>query len=87
MATDVITLKDDYTFLVSDHTGDVLSGLEGYGMYLRDTRYLSRLELLVDGEKPQTLSYTTDYNIAATFRLSDSYRTQIEPDSLVLEPT
>ncbi len=65
-----VTLKDDFTFLVSDHSGDLRNGPDGHGMYLRDTRYLSKLELLVNGEKPFSLNYTTDYNIAATFRLS-----------------
>jgi len=65
-----ITLKDDFTFLVSDHSGDLKNGPDGHGMYLLDTRYLSKLELIVNGEKPFSLSYTTDYNIAATFRLS-----------------
>jgi glycogen debranching enzyme len=68
--SDAVTLKDDFTFLVSDHTGDVVNTPEGHGMYLHDTRYLSRLELFVDDERPEHLSYTTDYNIGATFRLS-----------------
>jgi glycogen debranching enzyme len=66
---DAVTLKDDFIFLVSDHSGDVISTPEGHGMYLHDTRYLSRLELFVDDARPEHLSYTTDYNIGATFRL------------------
>lgn len=71
--TGMVTLKDDFTFLVSNDSGDVELGPQGSGMYLRDTRYLSRLELLVDGKKPSLLSFTTDYNIGATFRLSANY--------------
>ena len=70
---DAVTLKDDFTFLVSDHAGDVVNTPEGHGMYLHDTRYLSRLELFVDDARPEQLSYTTDYNIGATFRLSAPY--------------
>ncbi len=68
-----VTLKDDFTLLISDHSGDVANGPDGndgYGLYLHDTRYLNKLQLLVGGERPLSLSYTTDYNIAATFRLS-----------------
>ncbi len=70
---DMVTLKDDFTFLVSDYSGDVDAGPEGSGMFLRDTRYLSRLELFVAGKKPSLLSYTTDYNIGATFRMAANY--------------
>ena len=73
VVTDTITLKDDFTFLVSDLDGDLKNGPQGHGMYLRDTRYLSHLELLVNGQRPHTLSYTADYNIAATFRQSTSH--------------
>ena len=68
--TTPITLKDDHTFLVSDHAGEVLNTPEGSGMYLHDTRYLSRFELLVNGQKPHNLSHTLDYNVACTFHLS-----------------
>ncbi len=47
------TLKDDFTFLVSDKTGAVESGPEGTGLYFQDTRYLSQLELSVNLQKPQ----------------------------------
>ncbi len=73
-----ITLKDDYTFLVSDSTGEVTSGLDGFGMYFQDTRYLSRLELTINDAKPESLSYTADYNLAATFRLSVGHSVQLE---------
>lgn len=75
---DTITVKDDYIFLVSDATGDVSCGTEGYGLYFRDTRYLSRLELKFNGEKPQTLSYHADHNVAVTFRLSSHHWVQLQ---------
>src|SRR5688500_9323145 len=55
-------------------------------MYLRDTRYLSRLELSIHGAQPETLSFTADYNIAATFRLSTSMRAQLEEHDSHLAP-
>ncbi len=77
VATDTVTIKDDSTFLVSDLDGNLVPGPEGHGMYLHDTRYLSRLELLVNGEKPQTLSYTTDYNIAAKFHMGIHHKVEL----------
>ncbi len=68
-----ITLKDDYTFLVSDSAGEVQTGMGGHGLYYEDTRYLSCLTLLIDGQPPQLLSQQVEYNIAATFRLSSAY--------------
>ncbi len=81
-----VTLKDDYTFLVSDSAGELVGGVEGFGMYQLDTRYLSRLELTVNGEKPHPLSFTTDYKLAANFRLSARHRKQIENVSSALAP-
>lgn len=77
VATDTITIKDDFIFLVSDLDGELVPGPEGQGMYLHDTRYLSRLQLLVNGEKPQTLSYTTDYNIAAKFHMGVHHKVEL----------
>ncbi len=51
------TLKHGDTFGVFDHTGDVLAG-EGNpgGLYYRDTRHLSRLDLFINGKRPLLLS-------------------------------
>ncbi len=50
-------LKHGDTFGVFDHTGDVLAG-EGNpgGLYYRDTRHLSRLDLFLNGQRPLLLS-------------------------------
>ncbi len=83
---DTITLKDDFTFLVSDKAGEVLNGPQGHGLYFRDTRYLSCLELLVNGQAPQQLSYNADYNISATFQLSTSHVIQLQPPDVAVTP-
>lgn len=31
---EIVTLKDDFTLLLSGTDGDVIGGLEGHGMYL-----------------------------------------------------
>lgn len=75
---ETITLKDDQMFLVSDRTGQIKNGLEGHGLYFEDTRYLSNLELTVNGQAPQALNCNADYNIAATFHLSSPYFSQLQ---------
>ena len=50
------TLKSGDTFGVFDAGGDVSGGTGG--LYFRDTRHLSRLILLLDGERPVLLSST-----------------------------
>ena len=44
------TLKSGYTFALFDHRGDIVAG-EGNsdGIYLHDTRFLSQLELRLNG--------------------------------------
>ncbi|HUZ62538.1 MAG TPA: amylo-alpha-1,6-glucosidase [Acetobacteraceae bacterium] len=51
------TLKAGDTFAVFGHNGDVTSGPgSAEGVYHRDTRYLSRLDLSVNGTRPMLLS-------------------------------
>jgi glycogen debranching enzyme len=78
------TLKHDDTFAVLDTHGDIGASVgSADGIFHRDTRYLSRLELLVDGEVPLLLgSSIHDDNGAFTVDLTnpDLYR----QDELVL---
>jgi len=51
------TLKQGETFALFDGSGDISSEEVGHaGMFHRDTRYLSRLELLIDNYRPLLLS-------------------------------
>lgn len=50
-----VSLVEGSTFLISDPRGDVLPG-GAQGLFHRDTRFLSRLELLVDGQRPEVLA-------------------------------
>ena len=53
------TLKHNDTFGVFDGNGDILSGKGNpEGIYHRDTRYLSHLELTLCGKRPMVLSST-----------------------------
>src|SRR5258708_12298021 len=51
------TLKHGDTFVVFDASGDAqASGPASEGLFYEDTRFLSRLVLLVNGERPLLLS-------------------------------
>lgn len=61
-----LTLKDDDLFLLTDTLGNILGGCVGddrnasMGLFCNDTRYLSRLELQIEGRSPILLSSTAD---------------------------
>ena len=60
-----LTLKDDDLFLLTDILGNI-GGCTGddrsssMGLYCADTRFLSRLELQIEGRSPTLLSSTAD---------------------------
>ena len=65
----MVALKEDQIQLVTDTNGDIPRGsLEGYGLYMFDTRYLSQFELEVNGQSPVYLSHSADRNYIATFQ-------------------
>lgn len=50
-------IKEGDLFCLTSPTGDMTgSSDEGYGLYAKDTRFLSEMELMVNGEQPQLLS-------------------------------
>lgn len=53
--TGTLVLKHDRFFLLSDPYGDVRRDQRGLGLYLGDTRVLSRYELRLDGQRPVVL--------------------------------
>ncbi|MDI4649391.1 amylo-alpha-1,6-glucosidase [Cohnella hashimotonis] len=67
---DYRVIKDNDLFLLTDLSGDVVpppadagEGQQaGYGLYRSDTRFLSRMELLINGRKPIVLSSEADQN-------------------------
>jgi glycogen debranching enzyme len=61
----MITILEGSTFCVSDELGDVCG--ETSGFFAWDTRFLSRLELRVDGERPLPLSAGRLQHFAAAF--------------------
>ncbi|GAA0607989.1 amylo-alpha-1,6-glucosidase [Craurococcus roseus] len=85
-------LKRDDTFAVLDRNGDAMPAPGGpEGLYHRDTRHLSRLELRLAGEKPLLLSSAvSDDGAVLTCDLTnpdiagDGRRPEIEHDQLHL---
>ena len=62
MAGELVSILEGDTFVVSDRLGDVDSSPdEPHGLFTRDTRYLSKWRLTVDGRSPRLLS-TDDVN-------------------------
>ncbi|MCA1830509.1 MAG: glycogen debranching N-terminal domain-containing protein [Actinomycetota bacterium] len=60
---DVLTIKHDGVFLLSDRHGDVeKDSPAALGLYFRDTRFLSRWELRIDGARPLHLHSEADRN-------------------------
>jgi glycogen debranching enzyme len=62
----VVTLVDESTFSISGRMGDIAPG-GAQGLFVRDTRILSRLELLVNGRRPEPLEAISEDPFSATF--------------------
>jgi glycogen debranching enzyme len=62
----VVTLVDESTFSISGRVGDISPG-GAQGLFVRDTRILSRLELLVNGSRPEALAAVSDAPFSTTF--------------------
>jgi len=62
----VVTLVDESTFAISSQTGDMVSS-SAQGLFVRDTRILSRLELRVNAGRPEALAALTDDPFSAVF--------------------
>jgi glycogen debranching enzyme len=67
---DTMTLIDESTFCISDHSGDVRSG-HPQGLFVRDTRFVSELLLRVNGRPPEPLAASNIDPFSGTFVLRD----------------
>ncbi len=61
-----VTLVDESTFSISRRTGDIVPG-GADGLFVQDTRLLSRLELRIDGQELEALAATQPTPFSATF--------------------
>jgi glycogen debranching enzyme len=62
----VVTLVDESTFAISGQVGDIVAG-SAQGLFVRDTRILSRLELRVNEGRPEALAAVSEDPFSATF--------------------
>ena len=64
--TGAVTLVDESTFAISGGAGDISPGA-AQGLFFRDTRIVSRFEVLVNGAQAEPLAAVTDDPFSATF--------------------
>jgi glycogen debranching enzyme len=62
----VVTLVDESTFAISGPVGDMVPA-SAQGLFVRDTRILSRFELRVNAGRPEALAAAGDDPFSATF--------------------
>ena len=79
----LVTLVEGPTFCLSNTHGDILAGTS-HGLFVRNTRVLSRWELRLDGQTPESLSAQTPEAFAAQFVLRRAPRAGFADSSLLL---
>jgi glycogen debranching enzyme len=72
LARDARILKDGELFVVSDERGDLRRTLPGAGVYARDTRSLSELWLLLNGEEPELFDSSAERTNTAIFEFGNA---------------
>jgi glycogen debranching enzyme len=71
---DYRVIKEDDLFLLTDASGDITrDDTYGMGFYTKDTRFLSRMELKINGQKPIVLSSDADQNYLARILLTNPH--------------
>lgn len=72
-----LTLKDDDIFLITDTIGNISCHDEeadsSLGLFCKDTRFLNRLELQIEGRAPILLSSTAQQGFALSVLCSNTY--------------
>ena len=76
----MLTVLEGSTFCISDERGDIAA--ETAGLFAYDTRFLSRLVLRIDGERPLLLSSGRVGHYAAAFYLRNPAVNGLPSDSL-----
>jgi len=69
--TGTLVLKHDRCFLLSDAFGDVRRDQRGLGLYLGDTRVLSRYELRLDDQRPVVLRTSGSASWRGTIQMTN----------------
>ena len=80
---DYRVIKENDLFLLTDTNGNIPEDHPyGLGLYSKDTRFLSKLDLKINGEDPVLLSSEADQNYKSTILLTNPHMEQ--EGSLVL---
>jgi glycogen debranching enzyme len=87
-----LTLKDDDLFLIADTLGNIAGigcleeGFEGsMGLFCRDTRFLSRLELQIEGRSPVLLSSTAQKGFALAVLCANPHFESIKAETIGIQ--
>jgi glycogen debranching enzyme len=75
-----LTILEGSTFCICDELGDIVD--EGSGLFAEDTRYLSRLALTINGERPLLLSSDKVEYFSAAFYLRNPLAGELPQDSV-----
>jgi len=71
---DYRVIKENDLFLMTDRNGDIPENdVSGQGLYTKDTRFISRMEIRINGQKPILLSSAADENYISTIRLTNPH--------------
>ncbi|HYB37603.1 MAG TPA: glycogen debranching N-terminal domain-containing protein [Mycobacterium sp.] len=79
----LVTLVEGPTFCLSNTHGDIVPGAF-HGLFFRNTRVLSRWELLLDGHTPEALSVQTPEAFTGQFILRKAPRAGFRESNLLL---
>ncbi len=71
---DYRVIKENDLFLLTDQMGNITKNHQyGLGLYTKDTRFLSGLNIKINGEDPILLASDADENYMATIRLTNPH--------------
>ena len=77
-----LTILDGSTFCVCDPLGDIADEMSGF--FAKDTRFLSRLRLTIDGRRPLLLSSDKVDYFSAAFYMRNPNAGDLPPDALTI---
>ncbi|MFP8642957.1 glycogen debranching N-terminal domain-containing protein [Priestia aryabhattai] len=71
---DYRVIKENDLFLLTDQAGNITENHQyGLGLYMKDTRFLSKFHLKINGADPVLLSSSADENLLATILLTNPH--------------
>ena len=79
----MLTILEGSTFCICDESGDVRGGTSG--LFAEDTRYLSRLEVSIDGKPPLLLSSGRVEYFSAAFFLRNDVTERLGQDCVAVD--